>query len=144
MKLQYRLLIVGIVAGLILGGFLKVIERLTGEKVYILLLNVDYIPVLKNWEMQESIEFLLHIVVSSILVFVLYYALDSIKVTHKTSLYIFLNTVIGMALFLPTSLSVKTPSVTDMEAFLYWTSGHVLYGLVVGILITSKNNRGIT
>ncbi|PWW29578.1 hypothetical protein DFO73_104218 [Cytobacillus oceanisediminis] len=56
----------GFVSGIFLGLFLKVIEVMSGVKVYTLLLNVDYIPILKNYSFPEFVEFLLHLIISVI------------------------------------------------------------------------------
>lgn len=42
-----KLTIISIVAGIVLAGFLKVVQQLTGNKAYVLLFNVDYVPLLK-------------------------------------------------------------------------------------------------
>jgi uncharacterized membrane-anchored protein YitT (DUF2179 family) len=57
----------GIVSGIFLGLILKLVEYVTGLKVYTLLLNVDYVPLLRNYEITELGEFALHIVISIIL-----------------------------------------------------------------------------
>ncbi|CAM3958823.1 hypothetical protein [Mesobacillus zeae] len=57
----------GLVSGVFLGLFLKVIEFSTSEKVYTLLLNVDYVPVLKRYQFSELVEFVLHLIVSVVL-----------------------------------------------------------------------------
>ena len=59
-------------SGVALGLFLNLIESVIGLKVYTLLLNVDYIPILKNFKLSELIEFLLHLVVSVVLSLVIH------------------------------------------------------------------------
>ncbi|MDT3765193.1 hypothetical protein [Priestia filamentosa] len=45
--MKWRAFIGGIISGIIMSVFLKGIEELTHLRVYTLLLNVDYIPLLK-------------------------------------------------------------------------------------------------
>lgn len=128
--------IVGLVAGLIFGVFLKIIEQLTGKKVYTLLLNVDYFPVLKNIKLNEGVEFSFHLMVSVILTIVLYYVLRRYHHHHHDVIYyVSLNSLIGAVLFLTTGLSNRTPELLDVTAFLYWLLGHVLFGFLIGGMI---------
>ncbi|MFC4558191.1 hypothetical protein ACFO3D_08195 [Virgibacillus kekensis] len=128
-----KLTAVGLIAGLILGGLLKMAEQLTGKKVYTLLMNVDYIPVIRKWNMTGAQEFMLHLVVAVLLVFTLYILLK--KYYHPLTLYISINLIVGGLLYLTTVLSARTPELTDMEAFSYWMLGHFIYGLSVGIMV---------
>lgn len=129
------LLITGIVAGTIFGLLLKMIEQLTYKKVYVLLLNVDYFPLLKNLELSEIIEFSLHLLVSMIVVIVLYYGLKTLEYERRIAPYIWINVIIGVFLFLTTSFSERTPELTDMVALMYWLGGHAIFGALVGMMI---------
>ena len=57
----------GITSGIFLGLFLRMIEHVTSLKVYTPLLNVDYVPVLKELKLPELIEFAPHLVISVLL-----------------------------------------------------------------------------
>lgn len=57
----------GIAAGILLGLFLKIIEHITSLGVYTLLLNVDYVPLLKELKLSELVEFALHLAISILL-----------------------------------------------------------------------------
>src|SRR5690625_4866269 len=67
----------GIIASLVIGFYFKWIERNFHIKVYTLLLNIDYFPILKHIHFSEMIEFLFHIIVSiiiaTILLFITHY-----------------------------------------------------------------------
>lgn len=130
-----RLTLIGIVSGGIFGLLLKVIEQLTGKRVYTLLLNVDYFPLLKDWELNEVVEFSLHIAVSIVVVWILYVGLKKIGYEYRISLYIWANVLIGGLLYFTTTFSERTPELTDMVAFTYWIGGHIIFGALVGILI---------
>lgn len=119
-----------------LGAFLKIVQAVTGKQVYTLLLNVDYLPVIKNWELGEGLEFTLHLGVSVMLVFVLYTVFVRRGLSENFSPYVVANVLIGALLFLTTSFSNRTPEFTDGAAFLYWLAGHLVYGVVIGILIS--------
>src|SRR5690625_3877407 len=130
-----RLIWIGIVAGGIFGLLLKGIEQLTGKKVYTLLLNVDYFPLLKDWELTEVVEFSLHIAVSIIVVWILYVGLRKVGYEHRVSPYIWANVLIGGLLYFTTTFSERTPELTDMLAFTSWLGGHITFGALVGILV---------
>ncbi|MCM3093311.1 MULTISPECIES: hypothetical protein [unclassified Cytobacillus] len=66
-RLRVKDIFGGLLSGLFLALFLKMIELSTGVKVYTLLLNVDYFPILKNYHFPESIEFVFHLIISVLL-----------------------------------------------------------------------------
>lgn len=130
-----KLMLIGIVAGGIFGLFLKVVQQFTGKKVYTLLMNVDYVPILKDLQLNEFVEFSLHIVVSVILVWILYFGLGSIGYEQSIFIYMWINVVIGGFLYATTVFSERTPEITDIVALTYWLGGHIIFGLLVGIMI---------
>lgn len=133
-----RLILIGIVSGGIFGLLLRVIEDLTDKKVYTLLMNVDYFPLLKDLKLNEVVEFSFHIIVSIIVVIVLYYGLRKMGREEQVSPYIWLNLLIGGLLYLTTTFSERTPQLTDMIALIYWLIGHAIFGVLVGIMIKSS------
>lgn len=135
MKIHFQLCAIGILTGTVFGLFLKGIESLTKKRVYTLLLNVDYIPLLRDLELNESLEFLLHLIVSVIVVYVLYFGLRRLKWQQFITPYVVANLVIACGLFLTTSFSARTPALADLLALFYWVVGHVLYGLLLGLMI---------
>lgn len=130
----------GLVSGLILGLFLKLIESVIGLKVYTLLLNVDYIPILKNYKLSELNEFLLHLVVSvGLSLFIHVYLVNKDwSVDQKMKFVIKLAIVVGLLLYPTTMLSERTPAVTSIYSFLFWMVGHGLYGVILGKLLISE------
>lgn len=130
----------GVLSGVFLGLFLKIIEQVFGVKVYTLLLNVDYIPYLKDLTLHESMEFLLHLIVSVVLAIILFHL--SI-LYHWTKRQIFTCTVlacffIGLILYPTTALSDRTPSITSISGIIAWMVGHVLYGFVLAYFLNRK------
>lgn len=69
----------GMLSGIFLGLFLKMIEISTDIKVYTLLLNVDYFPILKNYNFPESIEFVFHLIISGILAVCLFFIINKYR-----------------------------------------------------------------
>ncbi|KZO00034.1 hypothetical protein ACP2W0_02330 [Pseudobacillus badius] len=127
----------GLIAGIILSIVFKLIEQITQVKVYTLLLNVDYIPIINRYYFPEIIEVSFHLVVSILLSMVLLAVLQHERVTtggHILAWCTAICTLIGLLLFPTTALSDRTPAVTSIPALSYWLAGHALYGLVLGFL----------
>lgn len=137
MKRLLHLLWIGIVTGIAFGFVLKGLQAMTGKKVYTLLLNVDYIPWFRDRVFNELEEFSFHVIISVIVVFVFYWLLKKMRLSHKIIPYMFVNGLIGAMMFTTTSFSMKTPDVLDGEAFGLWLIAHVIYGFFVGICIQS-------
>jgi hypothetical protein len=130
----------GIISGVVLGLFLKSVELASGKKVYTLLLNVDYIPFLKEIKTSELLEFCLHLVISIFVVIVLCYFLQRKEWTNpkKKWFVLWLSLAIGVSLYPTTMLSERTPEFTDLYAFLFWMGGHGIYGWLLSFLLTKK------
>ncbi|RLL42805.1 hypothetical protein D8M04_14745 [Oceanobacillus piezotolerans] len=133
--LWIKLIVIGIISGISLGLFLKLIEILTEEKVYTLLMNVDYIPLLKDYRLSELVEFSLHLIVSIALVIILYLCISRLDIHRKSTIYTIIISIIGIMLYFTTSFSERTPLVTDYLAFTYWVVGHLIYGIIVSKLL---------
>lgn len=125
----------GMLSGIFLGLFLKMIEISTDIKVYTLLLNVDYFPILKNYNFPESIEFVFHLVISGILAVCLFFIINKYrwKRTQIITRTLFITFIIGVLLYPTTALSVRTPELTSISAMFFWLLGHLLYGLLLSI-----------
>lgn len=134
-KVYLKLAAIGIFTGTIFGLIMKLIEFWTEKKVYTLLLNIDYIPILQDWNLNEFLEFSLHLIVSIGVVFVLYYGFKLFKWHLKISSYIIANIIIASGLYLTTSFSDRTPELTDGVAFIYWVIGHAIYGALLGLTL---------
>ncbi|MBT2765359.1 hypothetical protein [Paenibacillus sp. ISL-20] len=128
----------GIASGILLGLFLKVIEHITSLEVYTLLLNVDYVPVLKEMKLSEPIEFALHLVISVLLSIALAVFLKQKNWSRGRSLswVSLVCLAVGLVLYPTTVLSVHTPELSDFAALLFWLAGHLLYGIALGWLLT--------
>lgn len=140
----FRIISASLIAGIVLTLFLKVVEWLTAESVYTLLLNVDYIPVLKRYTFSEWIEVTFHLIVSVIVGFCFYVFFQKmqIHVAKKQITYtICCSVLIGLCLFPTTEFSLRTPKVTDVDALLYWLIGHALFGYVFGSLFVNTKPR---
>jgi len=87
MKRFSKLLGIGIISGLILGGILGIVQQFTNKKVYLLLMNVDYIPIVKDWNVGPVMGFMFHLIVSVAIVFVLYYVLKKKTGSKNSNLY---------------------------------------------------------
>jgi Na+/phosphate symporter len=104
------------------------------------LLNVDYVPILKNMKLPEIVEFGLHMVISVMLAIGVNFYITK-KDLHKETIHSFVikvSLVIGFLLFPTTLLSERTPSITNIYAFLFWMMGHWFYGLVLGRVLAFK------
>ena len=135
---------IGIVTGIILAIFMKIVQAITGDKVYTLLLNVDYIPIVKEYQFPEVIEVFFHLIVSVVLCIILVFLCDKSSGfirKHAILFPLIVNVVIGLLLYQTTSFSDRTPDVTNMMSLFWWTFGHALYGLLVGILISRNTQK---
>lgn len=133
-------LVGGLISGIVLGLFLKLTQSLTNLKVYTLLLNVDYVPILKNMNLPEIIEFGFHMVISVVLAIGINFYITK-KELHKETILSFVikvSLVVGLLLFPTTLLSERTPSITNIYAFIFWMVGHWFYGFVLGRVLSNK------
>ncbi len=123
----------GVLSGLFIGLFFKVVEMFSGIKVYTLLLNIDF---LTDRVFSESIEFIFHCVVSVILTTGIFYLLNKMKWKNIKIVFftVGINLLIGGMIYPITLLSNQTPEITSIVAFGWWLIGHLLYGLIVGNL----------
>ncbi|MDM5228543.1 hypothetical protein QUF73_20695 [Cytobacillus sp. NJ13] len=132
----------GLASGIFLGLFLKMIELSSGIKVYTLLLNVDYFPVLKDYHFPELIEFVFHLIISavlavSLLLIIRKYRWNRFQIIGRTLLITF---SIGVLLYPTTALSDRTPELTSISAIVFWLLGHLLYGLLLSAFFIKKGN----
>lgn len=130
----------GIASGILLGLFLKIVEHFTSLKVYTLLLNIDYVPVLNELKLSEPIEFALHLVISVLLSIALAVFLKQKNWSRGRSLswVTLVCLTVGLLLYPTTVLSVHTPELSDFAALLFWLAGHLLYGIALGWLLISS------
>src|SRR5699024_1189876 len=122
-----KLLGIGIVSGLILGGVLGIVQQFTNKKVYLLLMNVDYIQIVKDLNVVPVMAFILYLFLSIAVFLVLYYIFEKLKLDQKIAMYILVNIFGGALLFSLSALSLRTPAITDAAAFIYFVIGHAIY-----------------
>lgn len=140
-KLLLKATLIGTLAGLALTLFFKVIQFLTGYKVYTLLLNIDYIPILNRFQFPEVVEVAFHLIVSIVLSLILLVLIQKLQIISNTriiALSVSVSFVIGALYFPTTLLSDRTPPFTSFPSLAYWTIGHVLYGFTLGILLSKR------
>ncbi|WP_246943911.1 hypothetical protein [Bacillus pinisoli] len=142
MQFLIKSTLIGIVSGVLLGFFFKGIEISLGIKVYTLLLNIDYIPYLKELSLPEWGEFLLHLIVSILLCIILYSLIRRSTWTNKQMMVriVLINTIIGFLLYPTTALSTRTPALTSLEALSFWIIGHIVYGVILALLFRKREN----
>lgn len=144
-KAIYKSLAGGLVSGIVLGFFLKLIQFYTNLKVYTLLLNVDYVPILKNIQLTEMFEFGLHLIISIMLAFILnvYINRKGLKTTAIYRFVLKVSLIVGVLLYPTTMLSDRTPSIMDAYAFLLWMAGHGIYGVVLGGTLSYRKGERV-
>lgn len=135
MKRIWQLGGIGIFVGFFLGGLFYVMEAQTGYQVYTLLLNIQYFPSLSNVQLHGWIEFILHMLVSVLLVILLYYLFKHFQLEKHIYPYVIAHLIIGWGHYLFMALSPATVGMLGLQLWIYWTIGHLLHGILVGVLI---------
>ncbi|MCA1053365.1 hypothetical protein LCM10_00100 [Rossellomorea aquimaris] len=128
---------IGIGSGIILGLVLKFLQALTGIKVYVLLLNVDFIPYFGDVHWSEWAEFLFHLVVSTILGILFVFLIRIFRLSGRAIwLTASVLTFPAFLLYFPLSLLAikEVPDVFDPGGITLWFIGHVIYGATLPIL----------
>ncbi|WP_231603548.1 hypothetical protein [Bacillus sp. FJAT-27231] len=131
----------GLLSGIFLAIFFKVIEQSTHLKVYTLLLNVDYIPIINRYHFPEMIEVAFHLVISILLSITLAFVLHFHHIPLRKNAILWCTAaclLIGLLLFPTTAFSDRTPSITSIPSLLYWLGGHALYGFMLGCLFARE------
>lgn len=136
----------GLLSGCVFGFLMKLIEHMTGIKVYVLLLNVDDIPILNRFPMPEWGGFSIHLFISVLVscgffVFFRKRNWERLKQVIFTSL---ISLIIGLLLYPTTLLSNQTPAFNDGKALVYWLLGHLVFGGLVGLFISQKMDPEIS
>lgn len=136
---------IGIISGIVLGVVLKVIEAQTTKKVYTLLLNIDFIPILNSIQFGEMGEFLFHLLFSIILSFI--YMSWTEKSNSNSAITYFLKASIvtfpTVLLYFPLSfLAIKeVPAINDVQSIMYWTFGHFIYVITLSVLVYFQQKK---
>lgn len=129
---------IGFWSGLLLGLLLKWIQRVTGEQVYTLLLNVDFIPFVGKINWSEPVEFAFHLAISLLI------SIAYVYLAKRRNYSFGQLTLLSLVLCIPTfilffplsSLAIRTdvPALTDVGAYLYWILAHLTYALTLPVL----------
>lgn len=135
MKSLIKLIVIGIYGGIVLAAFLLFIFTVTGNQAYILLFNVDYIPLLKDLHHRLLVEILFHFTFCILSVIALYYILKLFQWEKRILPYVIVYTLGSSILYFLTNLTKTPPDASDYIAWIYWTFAHLIYSLVVGLLI---------
>lgn len=129
---------IGFWSGMFLGILLKWIEYVTGERVYTLLLNVDFIPLIGLIDWSEPVAFAFHLAISLAIGIVYVYLAKRNRYPFSHLVLISLGLCIPLFLiyFPLSSLAVREdiPQPTDGSAYLYWVFAHLTYALALPIL----------
>jgi hypothetical protein len=125
----FRILLIGSIAGLVLSGWMFLWQQLTGIRVYILLLNVDFIPVLKQVEWNQLMLNFFHLIISWVIVLV-YIVMKKKLTVNNWLIGLVISAAVACVYFPLVALAVKpVPSVGDEYALLIWYTGHLFYGI---------------
>ncbi|SDN47034.1 hypothetical protein SAMN05518871_105216 [Psychrobacillus sp. OK028] len=140
-NLYVRIILDGIIAGVGLTLFFKVIQSITGYQVYTLLLNIDYIPHLNEFTFPEVVEVAFHLLVSIVLSIFLFLFIQRLQPKSTGSVIgicVSICFIIGALYFPTTLLSNRTPAISSIPSLVYWLIGHVLYGCILGKLLQKR------
>ncbi len=135
MRLLYKLLITSIVSGTVLAGFLKVVQVTLNNDAYILLFNMDYIPLLKNVEKINGSGYVFHFVFCFVSVVSLFHLAKIVQLEKHIAVYVIVFTAGSGMLYFLTALTNQPPSATSVISWLYWVVAHAVFGIVVGVMI---------
>lgn len=128
-------LFIGTTSGIVLGLYMWFVEQMTGKKIYTLLMNIDFIPVIGDIDWPVFMEWFFHMVISWIIGLLYAYAfMYRLKETNRSRwvLAIALTAFAAMTYVPLTLLADKeTPALTDGAAIMFWLIGHVLYAVTL-------------
>src|SRR5699024_8744581 len=143
MSKKIEVLIVGILTSFVLGFFLKILELITDLKVYTLLLNIDFIPILGNINFTEWIEFSFHIIISVILPYIFYYFVVNINCSCHIMLFFFSIVIMLIILlfYTITLLSDRTLPLFLIFALNFLLVVHLIYGISMSLLFILIQNK---
>ncbi|CAH0305411.1 hypothetical protein P4646_00985 [Peribacillus simplex] len=132
-RIFYKVSLIGLINGILLGVIMKWIEMFSGKQVYKLLLNVDFLPVIGDVSWGEASLFFFHLLFSLAITFSYVFILHPLKIFRKWNKYVlaFITIIPAIMLYFPLSVLSKTEVVlpSDLTAFFLWTILHLFYGL---------------
>jgi hypothetical protein len=134
----------GFFSGAIMGLAMKGLEAVSSKKIYLLLLNVDFIPYFGSRNIPEIVEFLFHVLIAVLIGIIFAWLMES-KANSKNSPFVwsFLLTLPTVFLYFPlTILAIKdTPAVDDPISFSLWTIAHILFAILLPIFYFFKQKQ---
>jgi hypothetical protein len=133
-------------SGIFLGLLLKLIESISQIRVYTLLLNVDFIPIINQIKWSEPIEFLFHIVISIFISFVFILLADLLNLQKSLDKLWLLSLILclptfGLYFVLSLLAIQEVPAWNYLPAFTYWTIAHLIYAWVLPLLYLKTQKR---
>ncbi|RRN69049.1 hypothetical protein EI200_18005 [Peribacillus simplex] len=132
-KTFYKVSLIGLINGIMLGLTMKWVEMFSGKQVYKLLLNVDFLPVIGTVPWSEASLYFFHLLFSLAITFSYVYILHPLKLFREWNKYTlaFLTIIPAIMLYFPLSALSKTEVVlpSDLTAFFLWSLLHLFYGL---------------
>lgn len=135
MKKLIILTSIGSIAGVILAVFLLVTQEITGSTAYVLLFEVDYIPLLKSLRPVYLVEATFHFGTCIASTIVLYYFFKLFHLEKSVSAYVIIIFIGSGFLYFLTIFSPQTPLISDLYSWAYWTIGHIIFSMTIGGLI---------
>ncbi|MDP1417824.1 hypothetical protein Q8G35_05325 [Peribacillus simplex] len=131
-RIFYKVSLIGLINGILLGLIMKWVEMFSGKQVYKLLLNVDFLPLIGDVFWSEASLFFFHLLFSLAITFS-YVILHPLKIFRKWNKYAlaFITIIPAIMLYFPLSALSKSEVVlpSDLTAFFLWTILHLFYGL---------------
>jgi hypothetical protein len=132
-RIFYKVCLIGLINGVLLGLIMKWVEMFSGKQVYKLLLNVDFLPLIGAVSWSEASLFFFHLLFSLAITFIYAYILHPLKIFWKWNKYAlaFITIIPAIMLYFPLTALSKTEVVlpSDLTAFFLWTILHLFYGL---------------
>ncbi len=135
MVIFIKLILIGIISGIVLAAMMKIIRILTGNPADILLYNMDYMPGLKRWSEYWITGVLFHYTTCIASAVILFYLLLPFGLETAAWPYILVFSAGGGILYFLSALTETPPAYDDFAAWFYWTSGHAVFGLSIGLLV---------
>lgn len=130
-----KLIIIAIIGGIGLAILMQLIKVITGNKAYILLYNVDYIPLLKQFQDSFIFGLVFHFLFCIISVIGLFYLLKPFQFERNFLPYLLVYSGGSGILYFLSLLTNRPPAATDEISWIYWTVSHIIYGIIVGLLV---------
>jgi len=139
---------IGVLSGFMMGLLLKLCEFLTDIKVYTLLLNVDFIPLIGRIAWDEPIEFFFHLLMSIVIAFVFIISVNFLRMKAQFVSLWLISFIICLpaicSFFILANLTNKdVPQWNDWSAFSYWCLAHVFYMWMLPLLYKKKRSTSL-